>query len=539
MSKDLGDFQTPPALVKDVINCLAATGKRWTRALEPTCGQGNFISGLLEASLSFEEIQGIEIQDQYVKQASSIVISEKSTAVSIRQANIFALDLRSDVAWTTRGPLLVIGNPPWITNSALSALQSDNVPSKSNFKKLPGFEAMTGSSNFDIAEYIILKLLYELASEQPTLAMLCKTLVARNILKFASEVNLPISGASIRKFDSKKYFAASVDACLFCLDVGLENHLYQVDVYQDLYTIRPTSTIGLINGQLVSNLHANKTLAFIEGTCPLNWRQGVKHDAAPVIELVYDGFGQLRNKLGEVVVVEPASVYPLLKSSDLGGKEKERPRRAVIVTQKRVGEKTQHLEDDAPDLWRYLSAHSNVFDQRKSSIYTNQPPFSMFGIGDYSFALYKVAISGLYKSLKFVAIGPVNDRPVIFDDTCYFIACESAQQAAFLTSLLNDPVCLDFIRSIIFWDAKRPITKKSLQRIDLYALLEHIDKDLLLMQATIELKRIEVMQNACEIIWPEDLRELLRSSSINAVGLTPERKRLVAKDVIQMNLLEI
>lgn len=48
MSKDLGDFQTPPALVEDILHYLRKTGKHWTRAFEPTCGQGNFIQGLLK-----------------------------------------------------------------------------------------------------------------------------------------------------------------------------------------------------------------------------------------------------------------------------------------------------------------------------------------------------------------------------------------------------------------------------------------------------------------------------------------------------------
>ena len=34
-------------------------------------------------------------------------------------------------------------------------------------------------------------------------------------------------------------------------------------------------------------------------------------------------------------------------------------------------------------------------------------------------------------------------RPVMLDDTCYFLACESPEQAALVAALLNDPIALD------------------------------------------------------------------------------------------------
>ncbi|PMB20759.1 hypothetical protein [Fischerella thermalis] len=53
MSKEFGDFQTPPALVADVLKCLNVSGERWKRVLEPTCGSGNFISALLALPVPF------------------------------------------------------------------------------------------------------------------------------------------------------------------------------------------------------------------------------------------------------------------------------------------------------------------------------------------------------------------------------------------------------------------------------------------------------------------------------------------------------
>jgi hypothetical protein len=208
-----------------------------------------------------------------------------------------------------------------------------------------------------------------------------------------------------------------------------------------------------------------------------------------------------------------------LKSSDLGGKEKARPRRAIIVPQTRIGEDTTALEQKAPELWKYFLNHRTIFEKRKSSIYEQQPPFSIFGIGDYSFAPYKVAISGMYKQVKFRAVGPINGKPTMFDDTCYFIACPSAQHAAFIASLLNDPLSLAFIHSIVFWDSKRPITKKILQRIDLAALLDAVDQTSLLSRATGELQHLVGETSVRQLVWPHDVRVMLNGPS-NPITVT-------------------
>ena len=130
-----------------------------------------------------------------------------------------------------------------------------------------------------------------------------------------------------------------------------------------------------------------------------------------------------RNRLGQEVDVEPQFVYPLLKGTDLRKAAADRPRRALIVTQQRIGQPTQVLEQTAPKLWSYLQSHASRFAGRKSSIYRGQPPFAMFGVGPYSFAPFKVAVSGLYRTPIFQAVGPVDGRPVMLDDTCYLLPC--------------------------------------------------------------------------------------------------------------------
>ena len=58
------------------------------------------------------------------------------------------------------------------------------------------------------------------------------------------------------------------------------------------------------------------------------------------------------------------------------------------------------------------------------------------------------------------------------DDTCYFIPCESEEEAVLVADLLNSEVCINFIKSLVFFDAKRPVNIDILRRVDIKKLAE-------------------------------------------------------------------
>ncbi|MFM7384465.1 MAG: hypothetical protein ACKO1W_15655, partial [Microcystaceae cyanobacterium] len=109
-----------------------------------------------------------------------------------------------------------------------------------------------------------------------------------------------------------------------------------------------------------------------------------------------------------------------------------------------------------------------------SSIYKNKPPYSIFGVGEYSFKKWKIAISGLYKRLNFWLIKPIDDKPVMLDDTVNFLSFNTEQEANFILSLLMSQPSLEFLESMIFWDEKRPITIDILKRLSLKAVAKEI-----------------------------------------------------------------
>jgi hypothetical protein len=469
-ARQLGDFQTPPELVAQILRILGPIGKKWERVLEPTCGRGNFIRGLLESASPPQEIVGIEIQDKYLPEARSIA----SPKVTIISGDIFKLNLKTDLKWKSKGALLAVGNPPWVTNAEIGSLDGTNLPPKSNFKRLRGLEARMGHSNFDIAEFIWIKLIEELAKDQATIALLCKTSVARSLIGYARQFRLPLGCLQLRSIDAKRWFGVAVEASLFSLQTGCSHPHYEAEILHSLDAASPSTILGFAKGNLVADLKSYQAVSFLEGTSPWQWRQGVKHDAAPALELTWEDDHWL-NARGEKAEVEEEFIFPLLKGSDLHSYHGQKNlKRAVIIPQTRIDQDTKLLRKRAPKLWRYLSEHENLFLKRKSSIYRDKPPFSIFGIGDYSFSTYKVMVSGLYKDPRFIAIGPINSKPVLCDDTCYLLPGDSATQSAVIAAILNHPLAQKFIKSISFRDAKRPITKAVLRRINLLELAKRI-----------------------------------------------------------------
>lgn len=100
----------------------------------------------------------------------------------------------------------------------------------------------------------------------------------------------------------------------------------------------------------------------------------------------------------------------------------------------------------------------------------------MFGIGDYSYSEYKVGISGFYKKPLFSLLYNKEqlEHPVMVDDTSYFISFDNYNDAYVCMVLLNTNCVQDFLYSISFQDAKRPYTKKVLQRLDFKKVVESI-----------------------------------------------------------------
>src|ERR1051326_8966001 len=450
--KAFGDFQTPEGLATRSVALVAELFGIPDVVIEPTAGLGTFLKASAKRWGSNVEYKGYEVNRQYVNRARH---SLSQFAIQILHRDFFSEDWKRNLAKAGKTRILVIGNPPWVTNSELGQLGSGNLPKKTNFQGLRGLDALTGKSNFDIAEWMLIRLI-EALPPSGAIAMLCKTATARKVFRHFWKTDGGLEGSSLFLINAKTEFDVAVDACLL-FATGKRTGQRIAAVYSDLDLSSESTRFGFVGGYLVSNIDAyltHRTLA--GGTSIYTWRSGVKHDAGSIMEFTLDGH-KLINGFGEAVEIEEDYVFPLLKSSDLGN-GRITIRKVVLVTQRHTGDDTSEIKQKAPKTWRYLMRHVDALDGRKSSIYENRPRFSVFGIGAYSFAPWKIAISGLYKNISFVVVPPCDERPVMVDDTCYFIPCQSREEAELLFELLSSVAAKEFLNSLVFADSKRPIT---------------------------------------------------------------------------------
>ncbi len=476
---EYGDFQTNRDLSDNVCDILKNQNSSPEIIIEPTCGKGNFIISSLKTFENIKFIYGVEIYKPYVWETKFAILdyflnNENSNLpeINIYHFNVFDFDFDKISNKHNNQKILILGNPPWVTNSKLSSLGSDNLPLKSNFKKHNGFDAITGKGNFDIGESISIKLLSIFSKLNGTFAFLVKNSVVKNILLEQNKTKHQISNIKQFDIDTKKEFNVSVNACLFLCSFNKNSDLTICEY--DFYTKNFIREYGWVNNKFVANIELYLKSKNIDGKSHFVWRQGVKHDASKIMELENVN-GHYLNNNKDTVEIENDLVFGLLKSSDLKGTVIDKSRKYTIITQKKIGQETRYIKEQYPKTYNYLFNNIEYFNKRKSSIYKGKPIFSIFGIGDYSFKPYKVAIAGMYKTTTFSLVKPNDNKPIMLDDTCYFIGFDTLIEAEITRVLMNKEITQNFIKSIAFKDAKRMITKDLLMRIDLSEIIKKID----------------------------------------------------------------
>lgn len=474
--EDYGDWQTDYKFAKSVCLYLKSKGVTPNVIVEPTCGVGNFIAAAIDVFDTVEKVYGIEIFDEYISRTEQKLQEyanrNRISCFELYNTNVFTFDFGKIANENQDKNILVLGNPPWVTNSGLGKTDGNNLPAKGNMYGHRGIEAITGKGNFDIAESVCNMIIDAFSKYHNThMALLVKNSVIKNILYKQHAHPRCIQDIRQLCFDAKKEFNVAVSASLFECRIG-GDHQSQCESY-DFYTKRYSHTFGWINDAFVSNIQDYGATGFLDGKSQLTWRSGIKHDCSKVMELSFDGTVYV-NGLKEVVDIDDDTIFPLLKSSDIG-KGIKGVRKYIVLPQTNISKNTSILKNKAPRTYSYLLSHAAYLDGRKSIIYRNKPRFSVFGLGDYSFAPYKIVISALYSDLTFSLVGPIAGKPVMVDDTCYLLGFQKKEYAELTLFILQSDILKRFMRNLCFMDAKRIVSRELLMRINLYQLSKSVD----------------------------------------------------------------
>ena len=248
-----GDFQTPLALARRVAALVKQEESNVGTVVEPTCGLGSFLKAAAEIFGKSPEYWGFDVNPEYVRTSRVVLERAGTVAGHVEQRDFYTTDWREFLSRQPE-PLLVMGNPPWITNAAMGAIGGRNLPEKSNFQRHGGFAAKTGKANFDISEWMLIKLLEALQGTRAAVAMLCKTATARKVLRHVWVNSLDAGPSSLHLIDAPAEFGVSVDACLFYTHTGIGGAESTATVYRNLSFDEPLQTFGLLAGELVSDI---------------------------------------------------------------------------------------------------------------------------------------------------------------------------------------------------------------------------------------------------------------------------------------------
>ena len=136
---EFGDFQTPLALANQVVDLLKARGVAPRSVVEPTCGLGRFVEASLSGFNQSVVVAAFDVNPEYVRSTAALNrgAPPNSNRLHCEVANFFTRDWSATLA-SLPEPIVILGNPPWATASALGALGSDNLPEKSNFPEPQG-----------------------------------------------------------------------------------------------------------------------------------------------------------------------------------------------------------------------------------------------------------------------------------------------------------------------------------------------------------------------------------------------------------------
>ena len=258
--KEYGDFQTPESLAERVVSLVDYLLETPEIVIEPTVGLGSFLKASAKQWGKESAYVGYEINMSYVDTTRKNL---SQYGAQIFHRDFFNEDWNINLKQSSKKRVLVIGNPPWVTNSELGQIGSTNLPLKSNFQGLKGFDARTGKSNFDIAEYMLIRLIEALPTEG-AIAMLCKTMTARKVLRYFWKVDGGREDTMLFHIDAKDEFNVDVNACLFFI-TGKRSNDRIATVYSDLDIESFSTKFGLVDGDLVSDLDAYQMYKKLNG----------------------------------------------------------------------------------------------------------------------------------------------------------------------------------------------------------------------------------------------------------------------------------
>jgi hypothetical protein len=176
---------------------------------------------------------------------------------------------------------------------------------------------------------------------------------------------------------------------------------------------------------------------------------GRRPDGLVIISNITEG--QKKEVESLQVAIEPDLLYPLLRGRDVK-RWKAEPSAYILMVQdpvKRRGIDENELKTKYPKTYLYLKRFEKILRERSAfkryftrkningRIVETGPFYSMFGVGDYTFAPYKVVWPNIASKISSAVVSLRDKKPIIPQHIITLIACESLEEAHYICALMN------------------------------------------------------------------------------------------------------
>jgi hypothetical protein len=219
---------------------------------------------------------------------------------------------------------------------------------------------------------------------------------------------------------------------------------------------------------LTARPKAIKAVRKVLGKSDYKAHEGVNTGGANAVywvDIVYkrpDGLVVVRNitegakvKVDEVTEpIEPDLLYPLLRGRDVQ-RWKAQPSAWILMVQdpeERQGYGEEWLQENCPRTYGYLKRFEEVLRERAAfkryftrkdkngRIVETGPFYSMFDVGTYTFAPWKVVWREQASTMTASVVGPKDSKPVVPDHKLMLVDCASEDEAHFVCASLNSSI---------------------------------------------------------------------------------------------------
>ncbi|RXK51519.1 N-6 DNA methylase [Halorientalis pallida] len=508
----LGEYYTPRGVADLAVEALPASVAD-ASVLDPGCGSGVFLTAALDRQraawtgsaddlldTAVASVVGIDLNPVAVKSATLAYCTALFDELEATDRDRFAVPVfltdalgltRSDEV-EFRGRSLdlafdaLVGNPPWIPWERLSERLKDRWRDQYveplGLQPHEGVAARLGHSNDDVSVPFAWTCVHRYLRSGGAAAFVLKRDLMRGpagaVLRRLQVGDRSLALADVQDLSALDPFpAVGANAAVYAFEADAEPS-FPVPA-----TVRTPDddTADFGSGAAVRTSTASTATELVPldpddattpwlradaeraalGNCSHEIRHGLKDDANDVFGLSRDELDGLEHDL----------VYPYLKSRHvrkwgLTGHDLR------LIPQEQAGEDNEAwLREEHPETYDYLAANREQLTDRSSSWLDRGPFYSVFGLGTYTWADYKVAWCRLGFKPHFTVVSTradpdLGEKQVIPGDHYMFVATDDRRTAHFLCALLNAAPYQRTLRDLSS-NGKASLSKSVVSELDL------------------------------------------------------------------------